>query len=245
MGKKINHRAAQVRSRQAAAARQHKEEAKRRAWWDAHRRHVLLAVMAAVIVLLAAIAVNHWVTESALPDEIRDLTAIEDNWLVIDTNTKVSTRYHHPASFDIPEGYVTADFTKYSDGVSQDFFVEATDESAVVSSVYIDGVPELTAAEYIQRALDYREDALNENDSVTVGDAFDAVVAGKAAKCLYLRFSTDSGDYGCLLCAFDAPKNVCVTATISGAYTTPENVQSVETLLAEAETLLAGLTIVQ
>jgi len=36
-----------------------------------------------------------------------------------------------------------------------------------------------------------------------------------------------------------------VYASVSGSYTTPENVQTVETLLSEAETLLAGLTLVK
>lgn len=245
MAKHFNPRATRARNTRAANERARAEDAQRKAWWAAHGKHVLIAVIAVIALIVAVLLIRHFVEESALPVEIRNTSAIQDNWLVIDTDNKLSKRYHHPASFDIPEGYEKGEFTKYNDGVARDFYLVATDPEAAVSLVYVDAAPELTAEEYIQRSIDMRENALNTGTTVTVGEKFTATIAGEEAHCLYLRFSTTQGDYGCLLCAFDAPRNVCVTATISGNYTTPENVQTADQLLTEAQTLLAGLTIVR
>nr|MBR4281687.1 hypothetical protein [Clostridia bacterium] len=179
-----------------------------------------------------------------LPKEIRDTAAIQENWIVIDADNSTSVRYHTPASFDFPEGYTRSAFYTYEEKVTQDFYLMADDETANVALIYVYAAPELTATENVERVRDMYVDALNEGDNVTqVGEAFTAIIAGETAHCVYLRYSTALGDYGTLFCNFDAPRNVCVTALISGAYTDAENVQTQEQLLAEAETLLAGLTI--
>lgn len=201
---------------------------------------VIITVAIIAVVVLTTLIRNAVTT----PAEIRDLSAIEANWIVIDTDNKVSKHYHHPASFDIPAGYTKGDFTKYRDGVAQDFYLVADDPAAMVANLYVDAAPELTAEGYIQRSIEMRENALNPGSTVTVGEPFTATIAGEKAQCLYLRFTTEQGEYGCLLCGFDAPRNVCVTAILSGAYVTDGNVQTAEDLLAQAQTLLAGLTII-
>lgn len=243
MGKKIQSPAERARIQQAAAERRREKEMK--------QFKILTTALAAIIAIAAIVAlIVHLHGLSGLPAEIKDVSTIQDNWIVIDTNNKVSKRYHHPASFDIPAGYTKSDFSLFNDEYERDFYVEADSEDAVVSSVYVCAAPELTAAEYIQRLLDYSGTALNEGTTVETGEPFSAAIAGKDAQCLYLHYTVTAEDgstqaYGCLYTAFNAPKNVCVYASISGAYTTPENVQTAETLLAEAETLLAGLTIVE
>lgn len=204
--------------------------------------YTLVIITAAIIAVVAlTMLIRNAVTT---PAEIRDLSAIEANWIVIDTDNKLSKHYHHPASFDIPAGYAPADFTKYNDGIARDFYVEAEDPASRVSSVYVDAAPELTAEGFIQRSIDMRENALNTGSSVTVGEPFTATIAGEEAQCLYLLFSTPQGDYGCLMTGFDAPRNVCVYSIISGEYVTDGNVQTVEELLEQAQVLLAGLTII-
>lgn len=233
MGKNTHTKADRARIQQEAAQRREARENK--------QMYILVGVVLCVIVI--ALLIRPVTEFFTLPSEIRDVTRIEDNWVVIDTNNRVSTRYHHPASFDAPAGYEKGDFTKYNDGVAQDFYLVATDPEAMVHSIYVDAASELTAAEYIERSIELRENALNTGSTVTVGEPFTAEIAGETAHCLYLLFSTTSGDYGCLVCGFDAPRNVCVTATISGAYATAETVQTQEELLAQAQTLLSGLTI--
>lgn len=229
--------------RSAADRKRIRQEAEERR--KAKENKVFFALVIVTVIILVAIFLGNFLKdEFTLPARIFNLSAIQDNWLVIDVDNKLSKRYHHPASFDIPEGYVPGEFTKYRDGVARDFYVVASDPEAMVASVYVDAASELTAAEYIQRTVDMRESALNTGSTVTAGEPFTATVAGMEAHGLYLHYSTEQGDYGCLLLGFDAPRQVCVTALISGAYTTPENVQTQEQLLAEAEVLLAGLTII-
>ena len=212
----------------------------------AKENKVFYTLVIITVLIIAAVALNSVLRDAlTLPAEIRDLSSIQDNWLVIDTDNHVSKRYHHPGSFDAPAGYSQGDFTKYNDGVARDFYLVADDPEAAVNLIYVDSAPELTAREYIQRSIDMYADALTEGSSVTLGEPFTATIAGEEAQCLYMHFSTAEGDYGCLLMGFDAPRNVCITASLSGAYTTPEAVQTQEQLLAEAQTLLAGLTIMK
>lgn len=240
MGKKVLSAGERSRVRQAAEQRRKEKEMKQ-------YTTLLIALVCVIAVIGLVMVMKNAFTQ---PKEIRSLNAVEDSWIVIDADNTTGTRYHHPASFVVPAGYHATDFTLMTDDVQRDFYVEADDENAVVESVYVCAAPELTAAEYMQRLVDYSPAALNEGDTVETGEPFTATIAGKEAHCLYLAYTSAAEDgtmqaYGCLYTAFDAPKNVCVYASVSGGYTTPESIQTVETLLAEAETLLAGLTIMK
>ena len=247
MSKKTLTPADRERIRQEAAGRKQARENR--------TMYILCAIT--LVILLAVIVIPRIYDAVTLPVEISDLDDIQANWVVIDTNSKVSKRYHHPASFDFPQGYGEVEqafgttgekrvYSKYNDGVARDFFLTALDETASVNNIYVDAAASLTAEAYIARCLELRSSALNEGTSVTlVSEPFSATIAGKEAQCLYLRYSEAKGDYGVLICAFDAPRNVCVYAQLTGAYTGPETVQTQEELLAQAQTLLAGLTIVE
>lgn len=250
MGKKNLSPAERERIRQEAAQRKQAKENR--------TMYILCAITAAILLAVIVIPRIYEAINDArtLPVEIRNLDDIQADWLVIDTDNKVSKRYHHPASFTFPEGYAQIEqefgetgekrlYSKYNDGVARDFFLTALDETASVSNVYVDAASELTAANYIQRCLEMYGNALNEGTSIAqVGEPFTATIADKEAHCLYLHYSEAKGDYGVLFCAFDAPRNVCVYTHLTGAYTTPDAVQTQEQLLAEAQTLLAGLTII-
>jgi hypothetical protein len=246
MSKKTLTPADRERIRQEAAERKQARENR--------TMYILCAIT--LVILLAVIVIPRIYDAVTLPVEISDLDDIQANWVVIDTDSKVSKRYHHPASFDFPQGYGEVEqafgttgekrvYSKYNDGVARDFFLTALDETAPVSNVYVDAAADLTAEAYITRCLELYDSALNEGTSITqVGEPFSATIAGEEAQCLYLRYSEAKGNYGVLICAFDAPRNVCVYAQLTGAYTAPETVQTQEELLAQAQTLLAGLTIV-
>lgn len=222
----------------------------------AQENKVFYTLIIITLILLAGIFIFDFVQdEMALPTPIRDTSRIEDNWLVIDADNTVKKRYHHPASFDAPQGYVPGEsvfnstgeshnFTKYNDGVCRDFYLVAEDENATVNAIYVDAASDLTAAGYLDNVLSLYTNALSETTTATPGEPFTAIIAGREAHCLYMHYATDEGHYGVLLCAFDAPCNVCVNALLSGRNTTAENVQTQEQLLAEAEVLLAGLTII-
>lgn len=169
---------------------------------------------------------------------------VQPDWIVIDVDNTTGKSFVHPASFAVPEGFVRSDFTKYSDGVSQDFSLDNTDPTAPVASLYVDAVAGLTSEVYIQRIYELLPLTLSGDISAVTGTPFTAVIAGEQAWCIHIAYSTPQGDYGCLFVLIDTPHAICITAILSGAYTTPESIQTQEQLLAEAEVLLAGLTIV-
>lgn len=229
------------RARIKQAAAEHRQEKEMKQF-----KILLITTVVLIAVVYAGFAVKNMIT---LPAEIRDISTIQDNWIVIDTDNKVSKRYHHPASFTVPEGYTRDEFSLFNDDVQQDFLINAEAEDAVVESVYVCAASELTPDEYIERTIGNSSFSVTEGTTVKAGEPFKATINGMEASCVHLTYTKGSGDeaqaYGCLFAAFAAPKKVCVYTVISGAYTTPEGVQSAQTLLAEAETLLAGLTIVK
>lgn len=237
MGKKAQSPAERARIRKAAAERRQAKEVRQMT-----ALIISLLVITAVIVLV--VVVKNAIT---LPAKIANLDAIQDNWIVIDADASTGTRYHQPATFVTPEGYVQSETTTFEDDILQSIQVTAESEDAVVSGVNVFGGVGWTAEEFIQRAAELSPSALNEGVTVTVGEPFAATIAGKDGHCVYLHYtdSTAEGaqDYGCLYVAFDTSSDIFVYAVLSGAYTTLENVQTTETLLAEAETLLAGLTL--
>ncbi|MBQ7848947.1 MAG: hypothetical protein IJ343_04415 [Clostridia bacterium] len=247
MGKKINHRATQAQNQQAIARRRQAEEARKKEWWDMHFKHVLIAVIAAVVLLIAGIVAYNLYTDSLLPARIGNLNDIQEDWLVIDTDNTVRKRYHHPASFTVPEGYTKSDFTTRSDGVQRDFHCNAASEDQLVESFFISAYSELTAEEYIERVIANAPNALSdENMKVANAEPLKGVVAGKDASYLYMTYSRDENTaYSCLFVAYDAPRDVVVSSVLSSRDSAPDAVPSADALLAEAETLLAGLTIVE
>ena len=240
MGKKTLTSADRARIQKAAAERRNAKET---------RQMIILSVALPAVIAVVAIVVAA-VNASTLPAEIRDLSAIQDNWIVIDTDNTVRKRYHHPASFDVPAGYTLDEFDTSNDVNQRSFLVVADSEDAVVEQVHVSAAANWTAEQYIGNVLANCTSIVNEGFTCTPGEPFEATIAGKAAKCLYLRYNgiNEAGEavgYGCLYIGFDAPRNVGVYAIVSGAYTTPDKVQTTEVLLAESETLLAGLTIVE
>lgn len=204
---------------------------------------ILTAITVAIfaVVLLYRPVVNFF----TLPAEIHNLSSIQDDWVVIDADNTTGTLYHHPATFPAPEGYTLSSFYTSEELVTQDIYLVADDPEADVAIIYVFAAPELTAQENIARYREMYGDALNAGDSVVLGEPFTATIAGEKALCIYMRYSTAVGDYGCLVCSFDAPRNVCVTASLSGKYAEAGQAQTQEELLAQAQTLLADLTIVK
>ena len=247
MGKKINHRATQAQNQQAIAHRRRAEEAQKKEWWALHTRHVIIAAVAAVLLIVLIVIGCNMYIDSTLPKEIRDLSTIQEDWLVFDTDNKVGKRYHHPASFTVPAGYTKSEFTTHSDGVQRDFHCEADSEDALIESFFISAASELNAEEYIQRVIANAPNAISdENTKVANAEPLQGVIAGKDAHYLYMTYSLNENTaYSCLFVAYDAPKDVVVYAVVSSRYTTPDAVPAVDVLLAEADTLLAGLTIVE
>lgn len=248
MSRKINHRATQLRSQQAANARRRQEKDKRSAFWAAHGRKIRLAV---ILVIVAAALYAAYQLGSMLyralnqPAELTDLSAIEESWIVIDTDPGKDKRYHHPATFDIPEGYANADYMKFRNNVQQAIQALPADDAAPVASIYVDAVANKSARTYLDETMD----KLNRQQAqppLQLEGPLASTIAGKPARCVYARCSAADGqEFSALYVAFDAPGGVCVFAILTSDECASGQAPDCQTLLSEAEVLLAGLTIVQ
>ena len=200
------------------------------------KQNPLKALVAAVIVIaviaLAAAAVN------TVTDPLRGK---QDNWLIINVSNTQNHDYRHLANFDIPAGYTLDDYSTYSDKTTQDFFCIADDKAAIVQDVYISGSKNLRAADFPAAILSY-------NLHKEAGEPRTLTVAGKDCSALYMV--TDESEYygeglhmAHMSFYFDTDEGACVTATIRSNMMPLDQLPDEATMLAEAERILANLTL--
>jgi len=205
-----------------------------RKWCKQHPGKALAAAAIVIaVIVLAVVAVN------AVSDPLKGK---RDNWLIIDVSAgSTSPDHQHLADFDIPEGFTRDDYSTYSDNVTQDFFCIANDESAAVQDVYISGSKALRAAEFPATILSY-------NLHKAAGEPRQLTVAGKDCHALYMV--TDESEYygaGMNLAHmsfyFDTDKGACVTAVFRSSMAPLDQLPDEAAMLAEAERILANLTL--
>lgn len=206
-----------------------------KAWMAAHPIQSVLTVAAIAVVLTVVMLVS-----TALTDPLRGQ---QDNWLILDVAAKGDPDYRHLADFNAPAGYTKGDYTLYKDGVQQDFFYTADDANAAVQDVYISGAKGVKAADYPATVLAYGiHKEAGESKQLTIG--------GQACSAVYLVSDESPWDGEGMAIAhmafyFDAPYNACVSATFRSGTMPYEQLPDEATLQAEAEKILAGLSVVK
>ena len=202
------------------------------------QRNPVKALSAAVAIIAVIVAVVLCV--NALTDPLKGR---QDNWLITDTSaSSTEHRYEHLANFVLPAGYTLDDYSLYKDDMQQDFYCVAEDESATVQNVYVTGAKGVSAADYPASVLSY-------GFHKTAGEPRTLTINGQTCSALYL-VSDESEYYGegnaiaHMSFYFDAG-NACVSATLRSGIIPYEQVPDEATMLAEAEKLLAGLTLVK
>ncbi len=226
---------AQAMKRKAAQSKQHEMSEYAKAWLAEHPMKSLLTASALVV----AIAVILLITQ-ALTDPLKDK---QDNWLILDTAANGDPRYEHLADFDIPAGFTRDDYSLYKDGIQQDFFCIAEDEANPVQDVYVTGAKGIDAMSYPQVILDY---GLHKE----AGEPRQLTINGQACSALYLisdesEWSGEGMAIAHMSFYFPTATNACITVTLRSGTMPAEQLPDEATLLAEAEKLLAGLTIVE
>lgn len=225
----------QAQKRKALNAKKTEMSDYAKAWL---KQNPLKALVAAAIVIaviaLAAVAVN------AVTDPLKGK---QDNWLIINVSNTQNHDYRHLANFDIPAGYTLDDYSTYSDEVTQDFFCIADDMAAIVQDVYISGSKALRAADFPATILSY-------NLHKEAGEPRTLTVAGKDCSALYMV--TDESEYygeglhmAHMSFYFDTDEGACVTATFRSNMMPLDQLPDEATMLAEAERILANLTLVK
>lgn len=237
---------AQAAKRKEFQAKKADVAAKVKGWLQAHRKQVMTGAGVAAVVLVVLWLACKWFIgpEGSIPNFFGHLVGVEDNWLIIDTaKTNDDNRYHHLANFDIPEGYEKGEFTVFTDGVQQDFYCKPVEEGGVICDFYVAAAKNMSGEEYLKALL-----ALQTHQSAS--EPKKAVIAGKDVNYVYMIFDESDTDgegmaFSCLCIYIDTPQGSAVSAMIN-SYTVPAAEMPDEaTLLAEAEHILSGLTIIK
>ena len=232
---KAERQRAKAKQRKALESKKNEVTAKATTWLKQHPKQVAIAAAALIAVILLVSVICGVVNDP--------LRGKEDSWIIIDTSASSKEhRYEHLADFAVPAGYIRDDYSLYTDGVQQDFFCIAEDAAAIVQDVYVTGAKGVSAADYPATILTY---GLHKE----AGEPRTLTINGQSCSALYL-ISDESEYYGegnaiaHMSFYFDAG-NACVSATLRSGTVPYEQVPDEAAMLAEAEKLLAGLTLVK
>ena len=199
-----------------------------------NKKLVVTVIIAAVII--AAL----WLGVRAVTDPLKGK---QDNWLIIDVSAGSNPNYQHLADFEIPAGYTRDDYSLYKDGVQQDFFCIADDETRTVQDVYITGAKGIVASEYPATVLAY-------GIHKEAGEPRKLTINGTECYALYLisdesEWSGDGMAIAHLSFYFDTGKSACVSASFRSGTMPFDQLPDEAAMLAEAEAILTGLTLIK
>lgn len=243
---KAERQRAQAQKRKAFRAWKDEQTGKAAAWLKQNRKTAVLTAAAVIAaVLLVWLGCKYFVgPEGSIPNFFGTLVGKQDNWLIVDTSENSrEPRYQHLADFDIPQGYHLSDFSVFDDGMQQDFYCMADETGGMVQDLYVSGAKNMIAAEYPATLLSYQMHA----DSTEVREV---TIAGKTGHALTLTFDESDTDgegmaYRSFCMYIDTDKGACVTVMISSPTLPLAELPDEAALMAEAEKLLVGLTLVK
>ncbi len=219
-------------------SKKHKKSAKTckcQAWLKQNPKKAAVIALAAIAVIVLV-----WAGCKAAFDPLKGK---QDNWLILDVSANSSPSYQHLADFNIPAGYTRDDYSLYKDGIQQDFFIIADDESRAVQDVYVTGAKGISAAAYPTVVLSY---GLHKE----AGEPRTLTIGGQECTAVYLisdesQWSGEGMAIAHMSFYFDTGKNACVSATFRSGTMDYSQLPDEAAMLAEAEAILAGLTIVK
>ncbi len=250
--KKINHRAEQARRRNAERAAQRQKAAQRQAFWAQHKKPIIISAVAAVAaIVLIFLGCKLFIGPGgSIPNFFGTLRGVQDNWIVTNTGTTSSPRYYKMGEYDAPQGYtLDPDYNVSSDKLNQSLYFNADSQDAVISTIYLSGVKDVSAAEQLDKVLDYG--MYQESSGPLSG-----TLGGHEASYAYFLYSTTENapedasleeleGYAGLCVYIDTVQDSCVLVMLNSATASLADAPSQETLLAAAEELVARLTIPQ
>lgn len=251
--RRINYRAEQNRKRNLEQAEIRRKQARNKAIWDAHGKQIIITTIAVVAAVLLIWLGCKWFRGpgGSLPNFFGNLRTVESDWIVTNTGTTSKPKYFKMGEAADIEGYtVDPEYALSTDSHVQSFYYKADDETAPVQSVYLSGVANKTAAEMLETVMGY---AYFES----AGEVTTATIAGHDVQYAYFVYgdtqtATDTdldgeteyvNGYPSLCIYIDSVQDSCVLALLNGAVTPIDEVIAEDVLLAEAEKVLAALTV--
>ncbi len=224
---------------------------KRNEFLQKYRKQLMIGIPALIVVIIGV-----WLLCKAtigpggsIPNFFGNLQGVEDNWIVTNQGTSKSPRYYKMGEFTAPEGYtLDPDYTVTSDPIEHTLYFLADDEKAPVHSIYVSGIRNKTAAEIM--------DSVGGNVvNATGGTRGDTPIGGHEAVWGITRINDDQNatqdselviGHAQLTVYVDSIKNASVLVFMNSTSNTPaDEIPSDEVMLAEAEKIVAGLTLPQ
>ena len=249
--KKINYRAEQARRRNAEKAEQRRKTAERRELWDKHGKQIIIIAVAAVAAIVLIWLGCKWFIgpDGSIPNFFGTLRGVESDWIVTNTGTTSKPRYYKMAEFADPEGYtLDPEYNISSDRLVQTRAYRANDESAPVQLVYVSGVKGYTASEQLERLQGY-------SFFTETSGAVSGTLGGQEVQYIYMLCPTNADEesadkpaterdgYASLCVYADSVQDSCVVVMLNSGTATLAEAPSMESMLEEADRLVAGLTL--
>lgn len=226
----------------ASKKAEEKKIAQQKAYWEAHKKQILTiaAIAVAAIIVLALVVDYLYVPAGSVRDFMGNLLGVKENAII----RELDERYYELGTMDTPAGYAPADYglDMTNDEKETSFYYEAAEEGKAVSSAFIIGVKNQTAANMIgmmSGAFNYEEQT--ENKNVEIG--------GKDVHYFYSKGlqSEDAPDvFVATITAYvDTIQDSCILVSLSSVEGALEELPSEEAMLADAEGIFASLTLPQ
>lgn len=235
-------------SRPSVAARKKYEEQKqaeriasRKKLFNQYKKQIIIgcaALVAVVIVIALAVDFFH-MPNGSMRVFMGNLMGATETSIV----REIDDLYYEMANMKTPDGYTPEAYELFVNGDTQErnrYFV-TDDESKLVKSVYVTGVKEKSGAEMI-------ENVAGQASSYTMqGEAKQAEIAGHQVNYLYAQNVASDEDESILSASLimyvDTIADSCVLVNCISDKLAQEELPTEEALLAEAESILACLTI--
>ncbi len=260
----------QQEKRRARAARQKQLrarkdalKAKSAAWLKSHPQRAALTAFAVVAAAVLVWLGCKWCfgPGGSIPNFFGHLRGVEDTWVVTDLNPRSNQnrnssavdgaprsktpRFFHLATLQPLEGFThDTDFPAMTHETNQEQHYIANAADGVLESVYVFGIANKTAEKHMS-------DALNTlSISNITGEVVQATIGGFDTHYSYFVYDQEKDEngmaaeaYGSLCLCIDTTRDACVMVILNSPVLPKADVPTADALLAEAERVLANLTV--
>lgn len=255
--KKINYAAKEAHRKNVERAKYQEQAKKRKAFLDKYRKQLMIGIPAAVVLIIGI-----WLICKAtigpggsIPNFFGNLQGVQENWVVTNQGTTNAPRYYKMGEFTAPEGYtLDPEYNISSDKRDKTFYYTADDENAVIQSIYVAGVKNRSASEMVEMVSGYSMFAeeptisadpvggqkgqwmlgIINDEEITEEETEENAEEEAELKIGHMQMNLYS----------ESVQNSCVLVFMNSKSAVPaEEIPSKEEFLAEAEKILAHLTV--
>ena len=217
------------------------KQAKRLAIWQQYKKQIIIGAAAAVAaIILLILAIDFFYMPAGSLRTFMGKPSITDETSIV---RGMNGHYFELGKMSAPEGYAPAD---YGVDMTQDpyenfFYFVAEDESRAINNVYVAGVEERTGAEMVASLA-------TSGVYATCTEPREAEIAGHKVNYIYATSPTydENGQpaeesFAMLIVYADTIRNSTILLSCTSSQATPDLLPTEETLVAEAEQILAAL----